>query len=103
MNASVLMSLQVLCVPMLEEVLEEVRKTAESKMSSPSAIAVMKASTRFDDFILHVISSLAQWVNECVTVPGIAYTAVRVANAPRCHRLVLVRLEPIESYLHARA
>jgi hypothetical protein len=62
MNAYALMSAQVLCVPMLEEVLEEVRKTAKSKMSSPKAIAVMQAPTQFDasDFTLHLSSSFAQ-------------------------------------------
>jgi hypothetical protein len=83
---------------MLDEVLEEVRKTAVSKMGSPPAIAVMEAQTQFNDFTLHISSSLTQWINECVTVPGIAHTAGRVANAPRRHRPVLVRLEPTGSY-----
>ena len=90
MNSSSLMSVQVLCIPMLEEVLEEVRKTAESKMGSPMAITVMKASTQFDDFTLQISSLLAQWINECATVPGIENTSGRVANAPRRHRPVLI-------------
>jgi hypothetical protein len=92
MNASALMSVQVLCVPMLEEVLEEVRKTANSKMSSPKAIAVMQAPTQLDasDFTLQISSLLAQWIDECGIVPGIAHAAGRVANAPCRHRPVLV-------------
>jgi hypothetical protein len=61
-NASALMSAQVLCIPMLEELLEEVRKTAESEMASPTAIAIMKAPTQFDDFTLQISSLLAQWI-----------------------------------------
>jgi hypothetical protein len=59
------MSAQILCVPMLEEVLEEVGKTAKSRMSSPKAIAVMQAHTQFDasDFTLHLSSLLAQQIN----------------------------------------